>query len=52
MNPYGVKYRVGRAWGFTFLTVGLWLIFWFHRTRRLVDGELAGGRDDALFELT
>ena len=48
MNPYGVKYSVGRAWGFTLLTVGLWLIFWFHRTRGLLDGELARGRDDAL----
>jgi len=28
--------------------MGLWLIFWFHRTRRLLDGELARGRDDAI----
>ncbi len=48
MNPYAVKYGLGRAWGFTLLTVGLWLVFWFHRTRKLLDGELARGRDDAL----
>jgi hypothetical protein len=48
VNPYAVKYGLGRAWGFTLLTVGLWLVFWFHRTRKLLDGELARGRDDAL----
>ena len=48
MNPYAVKYSLGRAWGFTLLSLGLWLIVWFHRTRRLFDGVLAGGRDDAL----
>ncbi|HET8820181.1 MAG TPA: hypothetical protein VFM57_01440 [Thermoleophilaceae bacterium] len=48
MNPYGVRYSVGRDWGFTLLSAGLWLVFWFHRTRRLLDGELARGRDDAV----
>ena len=48
MNPYGVRYGLGRAWGFTALSFGLWLVFWFHRTRKLLDGELARGRDDAL----
>jgi hypothetical protein len=48
VNPYAVKYSLGRAWGFTALTVGLWLVFWFHRTRKLLDGELARGRDDAI----
>jgi hypothetical protein len=48
VNPYAVKYSLGRAWGFTLLSFGLWLIVWFHRTRRLLDGELARGRDDAL----
>ena len=48
MNPYGVKYSLGRAWGFSVLSLGLWLVFWFHRTRRLLDGELARGRDDAV----
>ena len=48
MNPYGVKHSTGRAWGFTLLSAGLWLVFWFHRIRRLLDGELARGRDDAL----
>jgi hypothetical protein len=48
VNPYAVKYGLGRAWSFTVLTVGLWLVFWFHRTRKLFDGELARGRDDAI----
>jgi hypothetical protein len=48
VNPYAVKYSLGRAWGFTLLSAGLWLVFWFHRTRSLLDGELARGRDDAL----
>lgn len=48
MNPYAVKYDLGRAWGYSALTVGAWLLFWFHRTRKLLDGELGQGRDDAL----
>ena len=48
MNPYAVKYGLGRAWGYSALTVGAWLLFWFHRTRKLLDGELGQGRDDAL----
>ena len=48
MNPYAVRYGLGRAWGFTALSFGLWLVFWFHRTRRLLDGELSRGRDDVL----
>ena len=48
MNPYAVKYSLGRAWGYTALSAGSWLIYWFHRTRKLFDGELARGRDDAL----
>jgi hypothetical protein len=48
VNPYGVKHSLGRAWGFTALSVGLWPIVWLHRTRKLLDGELARGRDDAL----
>ena len=48
MNPYAVKYGLGRAGGGTALTFGMWLVFWFHRTRRLLDGELGGSRDDAV----
>jgi hypothetical protein len=48
VNPYAVKYGLGRAWGYTALTLGMWLVFWFHRTRKLLDGELGRGRDDAL----
>ena len=49
MNPYAVKYGLGRAWGFTLLSFGLWTAFWLHRTRKLFDGELGHGRDDAVF---
>ena len=49
MNPYAVKYGLGRAWGFSALTWGLWTGYWLHRNRKLFDGELAQGRDDAWF---
>jgi hypothetical protein len=49
VNPYAVKYSLGRACGFSVLTSSLWTGFWLHRTRRLFDGELARGRDDAAF---
>jgi hypothetical protein len=48
VNPYAVRYDLARAWGYTLLSGGLWLIYWFHRNRRLLDGELARGRDDAV----
>ena len=49
MNPYGVKYSLGRAWGFSALSCGLWPAYWLHRARKLFDGELGHGRDDAVF---
>ena len=49
MNPYAVKYSLGRAWGFSVLTSGLWPAYWLHRARKLFDGELGHGRDDAVF---
>ncbi len=49
MNPYAVKYSLGRAWGFTILSFGLWTAYYVHRTRKLFDGELGHGRDDAVF---
>ena len=49
MNPYAVKYGLGRAWGFSVVTSGLWTAYWLHRTRKLFDGELGQGRDDAVF---
>ena len=44
-----MKYGLGRAWGFSVLTSGLWPAYWLHRNRRLFDGELGRGRDDAAF---
>jgi hypothetical protein len=49
VNPYAVKYGLSRAWGFSALTWGLWTGFWLHRNRRLFDGELGQGKDDAWF---
>ena len=49
MSPYAVKYGLGRAWGYSVITYGLWPAYWLHRNRRLFDGELGQGRDDAAF---
>jgi hypothetical protein len=49
VNPYAVKYGLGRAWGYSVTTYGLWPAYWLHRNRRLFDGELGQGRDDAAF---
>jgi hypothetical protein len=48
VNPYAVKYSLGRAWGYSLLSFGLWPSYWFYVNRRLFDGETGGGRDDAL----
>jgi hypothetical protein len=48
VNPYAVKHGLGRAWGLSVLSFGLWTVLWLHRTRRLFDGELGRGRDDAV----
>jgi hypothetical protein len=48
VNPYAVKYGLGRAWGYSVLSFMLWTAYWFHRNRRLLDGETGRGRDDAL----
>jgi hypothetical protein len=48
VNPYAVKYSLGRAWGYGALSFGLWTFYWFHVNRRLFDGETGRGRDDAL----
>ena len=39
MNPYAVKYSLGRAWVYSMLSVGLWTAYWFYVTRKLFDGE-------------
>ncbi len=46
-NPYAVKTPMGRAVLFTILSFVLWTIYWFYKNRRLLDGELADGRDDS-----
>ena len=48
MNPYAVKYSLGRAWVYSMVSVGLWTGYWFYVTRRLFDGETGRGRDDAM----
>ena len=48
MNPYAVKYSLGRAWVYSMLSVGLWTAYWFYVNRKLFDGETARGRDDAV----
>jgi hypothetical protein len=46
-GAYAVRRPLGRVWGFTLLSFGLYGGHWFYVTRRLLDGELALGRDDA-----
>jgi hypothetical protein len=48
VNPYAVKYGLGRAWGNSVLSFGMWPFYWLYVTRRLLDGETGRGRDDAL----
>jgi hypothetical protein len=47
VNPYAVKYDLGRAWGYSLISFGTWTFYWFYVTRRLLDGEIGRGRDDA-----
>jgi hypothetical protein len=48
-DPYhGQKFPMGRAWLFTILSFGLWGFYWFYSTRKQIDQELGGYRDDAL----
>jgi hypothetical protein len=48
VNPYAVKYSLGRAWGYSVLSFMLWPSYWLYVNRRLLDGEVGRGRDDAL----
>ena len=49
LDPYhGQKFPMGRAWGFTILSFGLWGFYWLYSTRKQIDQELGGYRDDAL----
>ena len=45
---HGQKFPIGRAWGFTILSFGLWGFYWFYTTRKEIDQELGGQKDDAL----
>ena len=47
-EAYAVKRGLGRVWGFTVLSFGGYTYFWFFLNRRLLDGEMGGGRDDAV----
>lgn len=47
-DAYAVKRGLGRVWGFTLLSFGLYTYFWLYVNRRLLDGEVGHGRDDAL----
>lgn len=46
-EAYAVKRPLGRVWVRTALSFGLYGYAWFHVQRRLLDGELGQGRDDA-----
>jgi len=46
-EAYAVKRPLGRVWARTALSFGLYGYAWFHVQRRLFDGELGRGRDDA-----
>ncbi len=48
MESWAVKRPGGRCWGFSLASFGLWNYFWFFTYRRLLDGELGDGRDDAV----
>jgi hypothetical protein len=48
MDTWAVKRSTLRCWGFSIGSFGLWTYFWFHNYRRLLDGELGHGRDDAV----
>ncbi len=47
VESYAVKRPLGRVWGYSVLSFGLYAYAWFHTHRRLLDGELGQGRDDA-----
>jgi hypothetical protein len=47
-EAYAVKRGLGRAWGFSILSLGIWGYWWFYVHRKLLDGELGAGRDDAV----
>ena len=48
---YAVKRGLGRCVGFSVLSFGGWSFYWFYVTRKLFDGEMGQGRDDALLHM-
>lgn len=47
VEAYAVKRPLGRVWLYSAGSFGLYCYAWFHTHRRLLDGELGLGRDDA-----
>lgn len=47
VEAYAVRRPLGRVWAYTAVSLGLYSYAWFHTHRRLLDGELGLGRDDA-----
>ena len=47
VEAWGVKRSMGRCWGFTLLSFGIYAPYWLYVTRGLLDRELQHGRDDA-----
>lgn len=46
-EAWRVKRSMGRCWGFTLGSLGLYGAYWLYQTRKLIDRELQHGRDDA-----
>lgn len=49
VEAWRVKRSMGRCWGFTLLSFGIYGPYWVYVTRKLLDAELQHGRDDAAF---
>ena len=47
-NPFAVKRPLGRTWGLSVVSFGLYSYVWFYIHRKLIDGEMGEGKDDAL----
>lgn len=47
-EAYAVKRGLGRCIGFTILSFGGWAFYWLYTHRKLFDGEIGRGRDDAV----
>jgi hypothetical protein len=46
-EAWRLKRSMGRCWGFTLGSLGLYGAYWLYQTRKLIDRELQHGRDDA-----